>query len=58
MVGFTRQHRTTVVCERPEELRRFVEANALEFYTSTAYFRRVETMMSLDRVEALIRGDA
>jgi hypothetical protein len=57
MVGFTRKHRTTVVCERPE-LRRFVEANALEFYTTTTYFRRVETVMSLDRVEALIRGDA
>jgi hypothetical protein len=36
------------VCERPEELRRFVEANALEFYTTTAYFRRLETVMSLD----------
>jgi hypothetical protein len=58
MVGFTRKHRTSVLCERPEELRRFVEANALEFYTTTAYFRRVETVMPLDRVEALIRGDA
>jgi hypothetical protein len=57
MVGFTRKHRTSVVCERPEELRRFVEANALEFYTTTAYFRRVETVMPLDRVEALIRED-
>jgi hypothetical protein len=50
--------RTSVLCERPEELRRFVEANALEFYRTTAYFRRLETVMSLDRVEALIRGDA
>jgi hypothetical protein len=58
MVGFTRKHRTSVLCERPEELRRFVEANALEFYTTTAYFRRVETVMPLDRVEALIRRDA
>jgi hypothetical protein len=24
----------------------------------TAYFRRIETVMPLDRVEALIRGDA
>jgi hypothetical protein len=47
------------VCERPDALSRFVEADALEFYTmSTAYFRRVETVMPLDRVEALIRGDA
>jgi hypothetical protein len=59
MVGFTRKHRTSVVCERPDALRRFVEANALEVYSvSTAYFRRIETVMSLDRVEALIRGDA
>jgi hypothetical protein len=31
----------------------------LEFLTvSAAYYRRIETVMSLDRVEALIRGDA
>jgi hypothetical protein len=58
MVGFTRKHRTSVVCERLDALRRFVEANALKFYTTTAYFRRVETVMPLDRVEALIRRDA
>ena len=33
------------------------KANVLEFYTTTTYFRRVETVISLDLVEALIRGD-
>jgi hypothetical protein len=48
MVGFARKHRTSVACERPDALRRFVEANVLEFYTTTPYFRRVETVISLD----------
>ena len=48
MVGFARKHRTSVACARPDALRRFVEANVLEFYTTTTYFRRVETVISLD----------
>ena len=48
MVGFARKHRTSVACARPDALRRFVEANVLKFYTTTTYFRRVETVISLD----------
>ena len=59
MVGFARKHRTSVMSERPDALSRFVRRARLEFLTvSTAYYRRIETVMSLDRVEALIRGDA
>ena len=45
--------------ERPDALNGSSRRARLEFLTvSAAYYRRIETVMSLDRVEALIRGDA
>ena len=54
--GFLRKHKASVVCERPETLRRYVAANELEFYAVSTFLRRTGTVRSIDDVEALIRG--
>ena len=56
--GFLRKHKASVVCERPDALRRYVAANELEFYAVSTFLRRTETVRSIDDVEALIRREA
>ena len=54
--GFLRKHKASVVCERPDALRRYVAANELEFYAVSTFLRRTETVRSIDDVEALTAG--
>ena len=55
--GFLRKHKASAVCERPDALRRYVAANELEFYAVSTFLRRMESVRSIDDVEALGRRD-
>lgn len=55
---FLRKHKASIVCERPDALRRYVAANELEFYAVSTFLRRTETVRPIDDVETLIRREA